>query len=267
MTMLSEVRSALGNVLGGPTVLRRAAGRGRLFELFVQTGIATRLQNHGLDVWLQRSDGSRIHPTDADRRFIQRGGAPSGVPSAAHGAGNASVIAFRAGTGSRWEIWNGVQFQGRSGATHEIDVALVPAEVGDDLRAGGGVPFGRPRVAIECKDVGTAGSIDEMRAFVARLYDLTILQGHQPHLYFTPPFQAIYPGNFGGNPFHASRLSYWDENRRTMNVLARRAGFSAGSVGLTSYYAIEPHPHIRVGATESDALLDAIRDWIVNRCP
>ena len=151
MTMLSEVRTALGNVLGGATVLRRAAGRGRLFELFVVTGIATRLQNYGFDVWLQRSDGSRIYPTDTDRRFIQRGGAPSGVPSAAQGSGNASVIGFRTATGSRWEIWNGVQFQGRSGATHEVDVALVPAEVGDALRVGGGVPFGRPRVAIECK--------------------------------------------------------------------------------------------------------------------
>jgi hypothetical protein len=267
MTMLSEVRTALGNVLGGTTVLRRAAGRGRLFELFVLTGIARRLQNHGFDVWLQRSNGSRIYPTDTDRRFIQRGGAPSGVPSAAHGAGNASVIAFRTGTGSRWEIWNGIQFQGRSGATHEIDIALVPAEVGDDLRVGGGVPFGRPRVAIECKDVGTAGTVDEMRTLVARLYDLTILQGHQPHLNFIPPFQAIYPGNFGGQPFHSSRLRYWDENRHTMNALARRAGFSAGSVVLTSYYAIEPHRHIRIGTAETDALLNAVRDWIVNKCP
>ena len=106
-----------------------------------------------------------------------------------------------------------------------------------------------------------------MRTFVARLYDLTILQGHQPHINFVPPFQAIYPGNFGGRSYHSSRLRYWDENRHTMNVLARRSGFSAGSVGLTSYYAIEPHGHIRVGAAETDALLDAVRDWIVNRCP
>ncbi|HLG55472.1 MAG TPA: hypothetical protein VI485_09075 [Vicinamibacterales bacterium] len=268
MTMLSEVRTALSQVLGASSVLRRAAGRGRLFELFILTGIATRLRNHGCDVWLQRSDGSRIYSGDSDRRFVQRGGAPSGMPSAAQGTVNASVIAFRTASGSQWEIWNGIQFQGRSGATHEIDIAVVPAQIGNDLRtSGGGVPFGRPRVAIECKDVGTAGTVDEMRALVARLYDLTILQGHQPHFNFNPPYQAIYPGNLGGHSFHSSRFRYWDENRHTMNALARRAGFSAGSVALTSYYAIEPHGRIRVGSSETDALLDAVRDWIVSRCP
>ncbi len=60
-------------------------------------------------------------------------------------------------------------------------------EVGSQLRINGGAPFGRPRLAIECKDAATSGSIDEMRTFVARLYDLTILMGHQPHLSTPPP--------------------------------------------------------------------------------
>lgn len=85
-------------------------------------------------------------------------------------------------SGAEWEIWNGVQFEGRSGATHAIDISLVPRQVGMELRQSGGLPFGRPRVAIDCKDVGQAGSVDEMRAFVARLYDVSLLYGHEPYL-------------------------------------------------------------------------------------
>lgn len=265
--MIGAVRSALDSVLGSAGVLQPAAGSGRLFELFILTGIAVRLQQRGLDVWLQRSDGSRINPTDSDRRFIQRGGAPSGVESAAAGRNNASVIAFTTASGARWEIWNGIQFRGRSGATHEIDVAVVPGEVGDDLRITGGVPFGRPRVAIECKDVGKAGGVDEMRALVARLYDLTILQSHRPYVPFPPPLRAIYPGNLMAHPLHSAKVTYWIENRDTMNVLARRTGFAAGAVAMTTYYAVEPHERITVGSVRANALLDSVADWIVARCP
>lgn len=173
--MIPQIQAALNSVLGNVATLRTAVGAGRAFELFVMAGVARALQVRGYDVWLQRSDGTRILPRDADRRFIQRGGAPTGMAGAAQGAGNASVIGFRLPHRSAWELWNGIQFEGRSGAFHEIDLAIVAADVGIALRGmpTGGVPLGRPRVAIECKDVGTSGSIDEMRAFIARLYDVT----------------------------------------------------------------------------------------------
>jgi hypothetical protein len=266
--MISDVQSAIDAILGSVATLRNANGAGRLFELFIMTGVANRLQNRGFQVWLQRSDGSRILPSDPDRRFIQRGGAPTGVPSATMGPGNASVIGFRRiSNGSEWEIWNGIQFEGRSGACHEIDIAVVPREVGTELRQGGGVPFGRPRVAIECKDVGQPGSVDEMRAFVARLYDLTLLKCHQPYLNRPIPTRAIYPGNFGGDSFYAARLKYWDENRHTFNAIARRTGFVVGAAAMTSYYSVEPHGLITAGSTESLALMDAVAQWIDDTCP
>ncbi len=163
--MISDVQSAIDAILGSAATLRNAKGAGRIFELFIMTGVANRLQNRGFEVWLERSDGSRIGPRDADRRFIQRGGAPSGVMPAAMGPGNATVIGIRRiRNGPEWEVWNGIQFEGRSGATHEIDISVVPREVGMQLRQSGGLPFGRPRVAMECKDVGLPGSVDEMRA-------------------------------------------------------------------------------------------------------
>jgi hypothetical protein len=266
--MISDVQTALDAVLGSAAILRKANGAGRVFELFIMTGVATRLQSEGFDVWLQRSDGSRILPNDPTRQFIQRGGAPTGVPSAAMGADNASVIGMRrAASGSEWEIWNGIQFEGRSGATHEIDIAVVPREVGTQLRLTGGLPFGRPRVAIECKDVGQAGSVDEMRAFVARLYDITVLQGHQPYLSFPPPTRGIYPGTFGGDPFYAVQLTYRHENLHSFNGIARRTGFASGAAAMTNYYAVEPHGFITAGSPEAAALMDAVAQWIDTECP
>jgi hypothetical protein len=266
--MISDVQAALDAVLGSAVTLRKANGAGRIFELFIMTGVATRLQSRGFDVWLQRSDGSRILSSDSDRRFIQRGGSPTGVSQAAKGPGNASVIGLRkTASGSEWEIWNGIQFEGRSGATHEIDIAVVPREVGTQLRLTGGLPFGRPRVAIECKDVGQAGSVDEMRAFIARLYDITVLQGHQPYLNFPPPTRGIYPGTFGGDPFYAAQLTYRDENLHSFNGIARRTGFASGAAAMTNYYAVEPHGFITVGSTEAAALMDAVAQWIDNECP
>ncbi len=266
--MIPAVRSALDAILGGVSTLQNAGGAGRIFELFIMTGVAARLQNRGFDVWLQRSDGTRINAADTDLRFIQRGGAPTGVQRAATGPNYASVIGFqRNPNGRRWEIWNGIQFRGRSNALHEIDIAVAPWEVGDTLRQTGGYPQGRPRVAIECKDVGQTGSLDETRAFVARLYDLTVLRSHRRYLNFPTPTPVIFPGNFGAEPFYTARITYWQENRRTFDAIARRTGFASGTVPITDYYDIEPHYSITATSTEASDLVDAVSDWINSRFP
>ena len=230
------------------------------------TGIARALQTKNYDVWIKRSDGSRVLPTDRVRRFIQRGGAPSGIAPSALGRGNPSSISFRRGQGDAWEILNGVQFAGRSSGHHELDLAIVPEAVANSLRnrPGGGIPLGRPRVAVECKYVTALGSPDEMRALIARLYDLTLLWAHHPHL---PPQrvpQAIHPDPPAG-PLHEPANTYWSENRRTLNVLARKTGFSPGAAALTGYYRIEPHARITAGAANAAALFNDVADWISNQ--
>jgi hypothetical protein len=264
--MIPNVQAALNAVLGSAATLRNANGAGRAFELFVMTRIALALQVRGFEVWLQRSDGSRISSTDPDRCFIQRGGSPTGVAGASQGSSNASVIGFRWDQRSKWEIWNGIQFEGRSGALHEIDLAIVPESVGRALRAqpAGGFPTGRPRVAIECKDVKTPGSIDEMRAFVARLYDLTLLAAHHPYLSVAGPAQTIHPGAPPA-PLHRPVSSYWRENHRTLNIIARKSGFVQGAAAMTGYHSVEPHSGIVVGAANTAALIDGVAEWIVRR--
>ncbi|TPK87018.1 hypothetical protein FJ936_06625 [Mesorhizobium sp. B2-4-13] len=257
--MVPSVESALDTIVGRVTTLEHASGAGRIFELFVMTNLARGLQDAGFTVWLQRSNGTEILPSDSDRRFIQRGGAPTGVSPASAGPDNASVIGFRWRRRPKWEIWNGIQFGGRSGASHEIDIAIVPASVGAALRTAGGVPVGRPRVAIECKDVEATGSLDEMRAFLARLYDVTLLHAHHRHMTYPAP-RALHPGS-PNEAKHRAIVTYWQENRRTKNIIARRTGFVSGTVPLADYHRIEPHQNISVGSSTVNDLVASVAEW------
>ena len=265
--MIPAVQAALSAVLGNAPQLNNANGAGRAFELYIMTGIAVEMQDRGFDVWLQRSDGTRIYPNDPDKTFIQRGGSPTGVAAASGGANNASAIGIRRSNGGVWELWNGIQFRGRSGGLHEIDISLVPGPVATTLRVMGGYPLGRPRVAIECKDYATAGLPDEMRAFVARLYDLSLLQVHRSYLPNpSANTMAIYPG-CADEPFYRAKQKYWDENRNSFNAIARRTGFSVGSQAMTSYYSIEPHPTISLNSTGYVTFIQAVCQWIDDNIP
>ena len=265
--MINDVENALLAIVGSVTTLRNAAGAGRAFELYVMTGIGRALQARGYNVWIQRSDGSRVLPTDSDCRFIQRGGAPTGIASWTKGPDNSSSIVFRRGHRPAWELLNGIQFKGRSTAGHEMDLAIVPESVARALRNSptGGPPQGRPRVSIECKDVGTNGSVDEMRAFIARLYDLTILCTHHPSLGIDGPPKAIHPNAPSSESIHRPALTYRVENGRTLNVLARRTGFVEGAAVLARYHAVKPHGGITAGSAASTKLMDDVADWIRGR--
>ena len=264
--MINEVRNALNAITGSATNLKQASGAGRVFELYVMTGIGRALIARGYNVWIQRSDGRPILPTDPNRDFIQRGGAPTGIAPAALGSGNASSIVFRRAHRPPWALLNGIQFEGRSRARHEIDLAIVPESVVRTLRDSqdGGRPIGRPRVSIECKDVGTNGSVEEMRAFVARLYDITILRAHHRYLEVADPPKNIHP-DAPLESIHNPVPTYWRENRRTLNVLARRTGFTSGVASLAGYYAVEPHDDLTVGSCASTQLMNCVADWIRRR--
>jgi hypothetical protein len=74
------------------------------------------------------------------------------------------------------ELHGGLKWRGRSGATHECDVSVLPACIATALRTnGGGTPQGLPVAAFECKDKTPAGTADEMRQTLARLFDLALV--------------------------------------------------------------------------------------------
>jgi hypothetical protein len=259
--MIAQVKADLDAIIGNVSVLKSAKGAGRIFELYIMTGIAVELQRRGWSVCVQRSDGSIIGPRDSDRRFIQRAGSPTGVTIASKGSGNASsIVIAHPKTKREWEIWNGIQFIGRSGAKHEVDIAIVPREVGTTLRTApsDGYPIGRPNVAIECKEVVAPGDSDEMRSFVARLYDLTILHGHRSDPNLPSPLQSIYP-----SPSQSARpsVTYWSANRSHFDVLARSSGFRRGAISMTQYFNIRPASPVRFGTPEYHALIDDLASW------
>jgi hypothetical protein len=259
--MIKDVKAALDAIAGSPVPLNNAVGLGRIFELYVMTGVAGKLVNLGWSVQLQRSDGALLTAGDS---FIQRGGPPTGVAPSTYGPKEpSSILLGNPRTGSKWEIWSGIQFRGRSHALHEFDVAIVPRNLAIALRAKPTVdfPFGRPAVAIECKDVQSAGSPDEMRTLVARLYDVTILQGHA-YLTSRTQVNAIYAGSGNDLGCLPAHKSYFAANRSTSSVLARTSGFSSGAIAMTSYYRIGPYSQVTPGTVTATQLFDDVSNWI-----
>lgn len=259
--MINEVQSAINSLSASPVPVQSAVGLGRLFELYVMTGIAEKLSLSGWNVSLLRSDGIAFGPGDT---FIQRGGKPTGVAPSSNGPnGQSSILIQNPATGVSWEIWNGIQFRGRSNALHEFDVSIVPHQLAVDLRAltQESFPFGRPVVAIECKDVFSPGSPDEMRTLVARLYDVSIIQYHT-FLTGGAPVHQIYAENAQNNGHLAARRTYRDLNFATKSVLARTSGFSSGAVKMTSYYCISPYASITPGSAASSQFFEDLAHWI-----
>jgi hypothetical protein len=259
--MITNVQAAIDAVAGSAVPLNSAVGLGRIFELYVVTGIAERLLYLGWTVQLQRSDGILFKVGDP---YIQRGGKPSGVAPSTHGPnGPSSILIRHPRTLTEWEIWNGVQFRGRSHALHVFDVAIVPRGLASDLRAATNVdfPFGRPIVAIECKDVQSAGSPDEMRTLVARLYDVTLTRSHT-YLTGGAPVNAIYPIDVSHSGYMQAHNTYRDSNLSTKSVLARTGGFSSGAIAMTSYYRIGPYDQVTPGTATAAKFFDDVSNWI-----
>ena len=105
------------------------------------------------------------------------------------------------------------------------------------------------------------GSVDEMRTFVARLYDVTLLLGHHRYLPVPDPARVIHPDE-PPDPVNRASRTYWDENRRTLNVLARRTGYVKGAIVPSGYHVVVPYAGIAAGSASADQLMDDIADWI-----
>jgi hypothetical protein len=234
---------------------------GRIFELYVMTGIAEALQNIGWTIRLLGSDGRQLAPGEP---FVQRGGKPTGIAPASRGKlGQSSILIQRSQSAESWEIWNGIQFRGRSGGLHEFDISIVPGDLADDLRrsTSGGVPFGKPVVAIECKDVTAPGSPDEMRALIARLYDVTLLG---VHTYLTGGGQVnqIYPVDCSNPGYLIAHKTFKIANRSTKSALVRTGTFSMGAISMTSHYGISPYASVTPGSVGAATFFNEISRWI-----
>jgi hypothetical protein len=166
-------------------------------------------------------------------------------------------------------MWNGVQFIGRSGGRHEFDIAIVPKKLGDALRGhrSGGRPFGHGWLSLECKDVASNGSLDEMRAFVARVYDTTFLTWHARYIGAPPPLRKVYPRSARRPGFGRASRSYRLENQNAFHGIARRGGFTTGTAQMSTYYFVRRFENLSVGSLDLDDFVTEICDWIDRNLP
>lgn len=263
---LKRIKRNLKNILQAAPVLKNANGAGRIFELYVMMRIAKGLRDAGWTVEPLASNGKQLLPPSAgtpkikSQPYIQRGGAPTGIVPTTGGNGPSTIKISR--KGKSYEILNGVLFQGRSSALHELDISLVPHQLAVQLRRGAveGFPFGRPRIAIECKDVSAKGTPDEMRSVVARMYDITILRGHlwslglpNGYIFGNPP-QTFYEPN--------APITYRESNLKSLCVLARRGGLTSSSLAMTGLYAIRPYIDVIHPSQSADNLVNDVVNWI-----
>ncbi len=266
MRALKRIKRNLKNILHAAPILKHAKGAGRIFELYVIMRVAKALKDDGWTVEPLASNGKKILtpalPGMSKKHlpFIQRGGAPTGIVPTPYDNGPSSIKISK--DGKAYEILNGVLFRGRSGALHELDISVVPHDLASKLRVGTseGYPFGRPRIAIECKDVGATGTPDEMRSVVARMYDLTILDGHRGYLKLPDGFIFDSPTPSFAEP--AAPTTYLDSNKESLCILARRSGLSKGATAMTGLYRIRPYINVTHSSTSANLLVSDIVNWI-----
>jgi len=133
----------------------------------------------------------------------------------------------------RFELRGSVQWKGRSNANHEIDVSMVPAAIGEALRNhGGGYPRGLPFVAVECKDKGGVGTLDETRETLARMYDLVLATQPVPSLPCRV-YETVTHQRWGRK---SSRyISFF---RKGTFAIVRAGTFQSGAGTLAHHYSI-----------------------------
>ncbi|WP_295521657.1 hypothetical protein [uncultured Stenotrophomonas sp.] len=264
MLTIARIKADLAKLVAAAPTLKHANGAGRIFELYLVMRLARALKQTGWNVEPLDYKGNAI---TAGGVYVQRGGAPTGIFPSIAPNGPSSIRIWRNVRDNAFEILNGVQFMGRSTALHEIDIALVPAKIAIALRAGAteDYPLGRPKVSIECKDVGTAGSADEMRSVVARMYDLTILDVHQKYLFGgTLPSGSIFAGAPSG-PWTANgkgSRTFLGENESSLCALVRRGGITAGAYQMTGLFHVHTYTKVDRG---TQAVLDFVQEttaWI-----
>lgn len=266
---LGRIRLCLSAIARAAVSLQHARGPGRAFELLIMAELGRELERVGFRVWLQLSNGQRVGSRSPTKRFVQRAGRPGPLPSASAGPNGPSVLCFqRDGAPTHWEIWNGIEFFGRSRGTHEIDLAIVPAAVASDIRNSprGGSPLGHGWVSLECKHVAMPGGLDELRSFIARMYDTTLLQSHGRYLGLAPPVPRIASLASVSVGRGRAPLIYYQENRTVFAAVARTGRFSAGTASMAGLYNVRRYDDLMNGGKLDSFIADLAR-WISTRLP
>lgn len=224
--ILSLLRAAHG-ILAIPT------GAGKALEAWILMKLAeTASLLPGWTVTLRRGDGTQL-PAGASFAFPAKG---SGIRrNNVRAPGYVLLEYVDLGHQYRFELRGSLQWQGRSGALHECDISMLPAQIGEAIRNnGGGHPHGLPIVLIECKDKISRGTLDETRETLARLFDLALVTrpptGIPCRIYETCSATSLHYGRRS-----STYVSFFSKG--TFGI-ARATGFQAGTATLSRHYHI-----------------------------
>jgi hypothetical protein len=169
--------------------------------------------------------------------------------------------------GTPFEIHANIEYRGRSGETHEIDLGFIQSSVAARLRAvtGGGRPTGRPRVALECKFKPGTGSKDEARQTVARLFDLHFLAGHQYPSSGSRP--SVWPEASIQYGTDRRKIYYQQSFRNCFNAICRLGGVSQNTGAYLNFNGVVPYRDLRPGNPATDVFLDELEQFFVGHRP
>lgn len=246
LAQITELRRILQGfaAANGPAAV--PGGMGKALEAWIFMRLARAARASGSwRVSLRRGDGSPL-PTGDMFVFATY---QTGIQTATLVAPCYALIENRSDPAIAIELHGSLQWEGRSKATHEIDVSALPASTAGAIRGiGGGRPRGVPIVAIECKDKSGNGTPDEMRQTLARLYDLSLVI--PPH--GTNGCRICGPGAVG--MWGLKNNNYRDVFSKSVSAIARAGGFSRGAQLMGQHYHIDRGS--RVFDASSTALVD-----------
>lgn len=249
---ITELRRILRGfaAANGPASVPGGGGKALEAWIFMRLAMAASASGNW-DVTLRRGDGSLLPLGDTFAFATHQ----SGIQAAVLSSPCYALIEKRAVPGVALELHGSLQWEGRSQATHEIDVSALPSSVASALRAvGGGHPKGVPIVAIECKDKTSSGTPDEMRQTLARMFDLALV---------TPPgalngCRISGPSNLAA--WGSRGYSYRKVFEQSLSAIARAGTFSSGARRLGSHYHIERS--INIYDPSATAILDLERKFL-----
>ena len=169
----TDLRQILRNFRAANRIMAIPGGTGKALEAWLLMNLAEAArQMRSWRVTLRNGDGSPLAP-GAPFRFPA---GQSGIRASNPAGPGFVLLEHTSHPDRRVELHGGLKWKGRSGATHECDVSALPASIAVALRSnGGGTPRGLPIAAFECKDKTVAGTVDEMRQTLARLFDLALI--------------------------------------------------------------------------------------------
>lgn len=234
-----QFRAALASLGAARRATPWPTAPGKGLELWLLFKIAEHLKSSGWTVSLCDGAGATLAATSP---FLTRAQPGPIAPSAA-GAAGFILVDKPAGLlpAEDFELHGGLQYRGRSGACHECDVTALPADIGRQIRSGGGGrPWGMPPVAVETKHHKGDGSLGEAREKLARVFDLTYVRLCHPRNSW-----QVFWTNVAGSIGWGSRYHWYkDRFRNGVYAIARSTSFQPGAERLLDHYKLKRFEYV-----------------------